>query len=320
MAGFGAYMAAGAVSGFGEGVVERARQIREDGLLQIRRQWQLEDREQTREWQLEDRDFAARERARARGASAARGEETRDLRRKWELEDEERRRAWALEDREFEAGEAAKDRAARKKPEKPPEISEAGKYRLERSLGDDFGSVDAGKVKVYVEEVERLMKDEGLPEEAAIDSAIKRAEHGTETRTTGTGLFDGPKREVEVPGGFTGRFRPEAPSGFGKPPATPEVPAPPAVPEASLRRTPTDVDETAAIAEARSAIAAGADRGAVISRLESLGVDPAKLDENLGDADIARILEQARTAIAAGADKEAVRQRLASMGIDPKRI
>lgn len=43
MAGFGAYMLAGAAGGLGEGMIERARAMREDALRQKERDWKLQD-------------------------------------------------------------------------------------------------------------------------------------------------------------------------------------------------------------------------------------------------------------------------------------
>lgn len=69
MPGFGAYMLAGAAEGLGEGIVEAARQAREESLARLRRQWQKEDR-------LEERTY---------------NEGVRQQERAWDLEDEQRR-------------------------------------------------------------------------------------------------------------------------------------------------------------------------------------------------------------------------------------
>ncbi len=44
MAGFGAYMLAGAASAAGEGLIERARALREERMTMLKRQWELDDR------------------------------------------------------------------------------------------------------------------------------------------------------------------------------------------------------------------------------------------------------------------------------------
>lgn len=44
MAGFGAYMAAGAAAGVGDGLIERAKALREERMNALERQWELDDR------------------------------------------------------------------------------------------------------------------------------------------------------------------------------------------------------------------------------------------------------------------------------------
>lgn len=55
MAGFGAYMLAGAAAGAGQSLIDRAKALREERMAALERQQQLDDRAQERAWQLEDR-------------------------------------------------------------------------------------------------------------------------------------------------------------------------------------------------------------------------------------------------------------------------
>ncbi len=46
---------AGGLAGLGQGIVDEARAAREDALMAMRRQWQVQDRAESRQWQLDDR-------------------------------------------------------------------------------------------------------------------------------------------------------------------------------------------------------------------------------------------------------------------------
>ena len=54
MPGLLAYAAAGAAAGIGDGIVERARQLREEAMLKLKRQWDQEDAQQQHDWRMEE--------------------------------------------------------------------------------------------------------------------------------------------------------------------------------------------------------------------------------------------------------------------------
>jgi hypothetical protein len=54
MAGLFSYAAAGAAAGLGDGIVERAKALREEAMLKMKRQWDQDDAQQAHDWRMDE--------------------------------------------------------------------------------------------------------------------------------------------------------------------------------------------------------------------------------------------------------------------------
>lgn len=240
------------------------------------------------------------------------------------------------------------------RPSKPKdiELSAALELRLKRALTDPSGELDEDVLEVVKEEIERLMREEGMSEEEAEKSALDRMEFEQETveddggffgRATTTtvdgpfkGTFSDPKPKTPEPSGGLGRapssapdaelVEPEQPGPRGlqpaaRPPMPPEAaegPTDPKLPTDPAGKPMTPEARLTVIQAARLAIAEGKPREAVFARLRSMGIDPAELDVTLSPDQKMKALQDAKDAVAKGADQKLVEQALAAMGIDPR--
>lgn len=170
----------------------------------------------------------------------------------------------------------------------PVELSASLEADLRRRFTDMAGDVDFNTVDIVAGEVSRLMREEGLGEDAAKRKALSGMVY-EETETSREGGFLGiggtttetTTQNREGEGEFSGRFdygeqggNSGGGSGGGRrglnPQQTPDMPNDPG----SARQLPEGVTEEQALDEARQAISNGASRAAVINRLKSLGIDP----------------------------------------------
>lgn len=177
---------------------------------------------------------------------------------------------------------------------RPVNLSASLDARLRRRFVDSTGfqdEPDYETIDTLKEEITRIMQEEGLPESQAEQKAIgaMEFEEGSKIERQRDG-FLGTRlggSDAEVPDGnrtFTGNFiyndAPAAGSNTGlgvRPQATPDAtPAPAATPTSTTPPandySPEDV--AGIVQQARDAIAAGADRAAVIARLIEMGIDP----------------------------------------------
>jgi hypothetical protein len=194
MPGFGAYILAGAAGGLGAGLVEQARQQRDLSMKMLERQWQLDDR------------AAAEAQRAARGSGGGGGGGGRS----------------------GAGGDGVAD---------PPTMTDGGKFRLVQRLTpdiadlDDDGEIDRDVVRVFEEQVTRLMDPNngpGLSEDEAIEAALRNAgRRQVETRIVeNDGWWDGKPQTTRIEmqdGPFDGTFRPYEP-----PAAAPDAGATPA--------------------------------------------------------------------------------------------
>jgi hypothetical protein len=172
---------------------------------------------------------------------------------------------------------------------KPVNLSASLDTRLRRRFVDPSGyddEPDYETIDVLKEEITRLMEEDGLSESQAEQRAISAMvfEEGTKTERQGGFLGIGGD-QVTVPDGnrtFTGSFNygdEEAPAanntGLGaRPPAAPTIPETAPKPTTPPANDYSPDQVTDIVEQARQAIAAGADRAAVIARLTEMGIDP----------------------------------------------
>lgn len=129
----------------------------------------------------------------------------------------------------------------------------------------DANAIDQDLKDAFVLEVQRLVNDEGMTEDEAWVTARRTANKSEDVVTTEE-RFILPDREKVKEGTYDGTFG--KPRGLGAPEDTPDAPDVPKEPDGP------SVSQEAAIAEAKAAIARGADRNAVIARLREMGIDP----------------------------------------------
>lgn len=223
MAGFGAYMLAGAAGGLGAGLIEQARNQRDLSMKMLERQWQLDDRAEA------EAARGARSGGGGGGGRRSSGGSSGGSDRFRPATPEEAApfgfRFGKMDTRTGNFTNGNNGPADQREPAAPDlKLSEGGKVMLNRALEDDFGAVEAQEVRAFEEEVLRQLRaSPGMSEADAIRSAIERQNREQIETEEGGGLFRGPARTVTQPGRFDGTFAPATPP---EPPAAPPAAAP----------------------------------------------------------------------------------------------
>lgn len=190
MAGLLSYAAAGAVAGAGQGIVERARALREEAMENLRRGDRQAERAEDRAWQVEDRELAHARSAARRGSGGGGGFGA-ALGGNNILTDEEKTALGLPADGVYQrsrTGNITRVAGTGSTPREPRPLSSGMQSRIERwsRSNDVAGDVDWDAVGILGDEVQRLMDEEGLRENEAFARATRAVE-----------------REVVAPGGPT---------------------------------------------------------------------------------------------------------------------